>query len=340
MRDKTLDIVKGLACLLMVFAHARTLGRTIETPLTDPFWQLGYFAPFLFFASIGVSLNYQLKKRTVLVVIIFNLLFFIFSYADRARESVDWLNLTNINLVGALALATIIGIVLRRFNGLIVFILFLVADRILNKFSLGTSILHGLPFSIIPWAGVVLLGEFLFEKRNWNLYFLLIGAVLTFYLTIIKQEIIENQLMTTLFLGISLIVYPVSLIISPMIEKVKYFSNILIYMGKNTLLFYWFHLIILFTVTRFVLPAVLIWIYVLALSLTGMYVLQKINKFTLEKISSNLWFWIILTSLVFTPLIISLTLQQKFYFLSPILIIFALNYHNFFKIKQIEILNK
>lgn len=339
MRNKHLDIVKGLACVLMIFAHSRTLGRTIETSFTDPFWQLGYFAPVLFFASLGISLTYQLKKRTVLSLIAFNILLLLFSFADRARESEQYFTLKNANLIGSLAIATIIALILRKFNSLLMFILFLVLDRVLNHFFLDRTILHGLTFAIIPWVSFIFLGKFMFEKKNWRIYILAIGTLVTFYYYIIKKDTIDSQLPTTLFLGLSVVIYTLALFLAEKIDRIKGFTNLLIFLGGNTLLFYWIHLFILFQ-TPFVFPAVLMWLYILILSLVSIFILKKVNKMTFGHLSQYTWFWMILISFVFIPMIIELPFKVLFYLLSPVIIIFALNYHNIFKLKFMERLNK
>lgn len=339
MRDKTLDIIKGLACILMILAHSRTLGRTLDNSLTEPFWYLGFFAPVLFFGSIGVSLTYQLKKRKALMIIIFNILLFLISFADRGRESLSYINFTNPNLIGSLALATILIVVLRKFNGLVILIALIVLDRILNRFGIQTTILYGIPFALIPWAGITSLGKFLHERKQWLIYVLAAGVLITFYYYVIKNQIIENQFMTTLFLGMGLVIYSLSALFSRFFSGLPGISLVLGYLGKNTLLFYWIHLFILFSI-NFKLPAPLMWIFVLLVSLISMWVLSKLNYYSLSNVSKNLWFWVILVILVFIPLIIELSLKFHFYYFSILTLIFALNYHQFFKLRIVQNLDK
>lgn len=335
MRDKHLDIIKGLACVLMIFAHSKTLGRTIDSSLTEPFWYLGFFAPVLFFGSIGVSLTYQLKKRSTYSIILFNLVLFLMSFADRARESLSYLNFTNPNLIGSLALATIFVIIFRKVNGLLLLIILIILDRILNKIGVSTSILYGIPFALVPWAGVTSLGKFLQERRIWNTIILASGSIITLYCYIFKNQRLENQFMTTLFLGLSLMIYPAGNLLSSKIYLVKPITKILTYLGKNTLLFYWVHLFILFSI-NFKLFAVLMWLFVLTSSIIGMLILKKVNSFSFGRISNNVYFWIILILFVFVPLLFNFSLSFHFYFFSLVTILFALNYHQFFNLEIIR----
>lgn len=335
MRDKSLDIIKGLACILMILAHSRTLGRVIDDPLTIPFWYLGFFAPILFFASIGISLTYQLKKRSISTIILFNILFFIISFADRGRESLNYFNITNPNLIGSLAIATIFTALFRKTNGLLILFTLILLDRLANRFPILPTIIYGIPFALIPWAGITTLGQYLHENKKARLFILLLGFLITFYYVYIRHQTLENQFLTSLFLGMSLLLYSFVTISAEKIGEIVGVSGILTYLGKNTLLFYWVHLFILFTI-NFKLPAVFMWLFILSLTIISMVILKKINHLMLEKVSTTIWFWAVLISAVFIPPIFHPTLKFQFYFFSALTIIFALNYHQFFKLKYLQ----
>lgn len=339
MRDKSLDIIKGLACILMIFAHSKTLGRTLDNSFTEPFWYLGFFAPILFFGSIGVSLTYQLKRRKALVTIIFNVLLFLVSFADRGRESLNYINFTNPNLIGSLALATILIVVLRKFNGLVILIVLIILDRIFNRIGISPTILYGIPFALIPWAGITSLGKFLQERKQWLIWVLAAGVLITFYYYVVRNQVIDSQFLTTLFLGMSFMIYSLSAIFSSRIEKIPGIGILLTYLGKNTLLFYWVHLFLLFQI-NFKLSAPLMWSFVLITSIIFMMILKKINSFTLSQIAGNTWFWVVLVPLIFIPLIIKLPLEFHFYYFNAITIVFALNYNHFFKLGFIKKIDK
>lgn len=335
MRNKSLDIVKGIACILMIFAHSYTLGKTIDNSFTIIFWYLGFFAPILFFASSGVSLIYQLQKRSVYRIITFNLLLFLISFAYLGRESAYYLDLTKVNLIGSLALATIVAVVYKEINGLLILVILLIFDRLLNKINITPTILHGILFSLIPWAGIITLGKYLHKNKKSTIIILVIGFLITAYYLIIKKEHISTQFLTTQFLGVSLLIYSSCVLAAPLIGKIPILSLILTYLGKNTLLFYFLHLFILFTIT-FKLQAILMWIFILVSSITLMPILKWINRYTFRRVSSLLWFWVVLMLAVFVPSFLKLPQQFQFYFFSILTIIFALNYKYLFKLKIIR----
>lgn len=315
----------------MIFAHSKTLGRTADNSVTEFFWYLGFFAPVLFFASVGVSLMYQLKKRNVLTVLLFYLILFTISFADRGRESLNYINFSQPNLIGSIAIAAMIGALTLKFNGLVVFTLFIVGDRVLNKFQMPPSIIYGVPFAIFPWAGLVSLGQFMYKNKWVRILILAAGCLMTLYSFVFQSQVIENQQMTTLFIGVSLIIYGFASLFSKKISTLPGFSPILTYLGQNTLLFYWVHLFILFNI-NFRWNAMYMWLFIFLSSICLMLFLQKINSFTFGRISENILFWVSIIILTFLPLVFSNSLKFNFYFLSAITIIFALNYHNFFKL--------
>lgn len=329
-RDTSLDITKGIACFLMVFAHAGTLGRTIDNPVTIFFWYLGWFAPILFFGSVGISLIYQLKKREPIKIILFNILFFIIAFSDIGKEHLNYLDITQVNLIGSLALATSIGIFLIRFNGLLVFILLLILDRLANKLTIRPTLLYGLLFSLIPWAGITTFGNYLYKQKKYAPLFLIIGGLISIYYLVGKHQSLSTQMLTTLFAAMSLIVYSAVVIIAPFLDKIEGISELLNYLGKNTLLFYWVHLFLLFVI-GFRLPAPLIWTFVTAVSILLMVSFKRINDYTFSKIATKSWFWLLLVISVFIPALLHTPLSFNFYYFYILTFIFALNYHYFFK---------
>ena len=61
MRDHSLDLLKGVACVLMLFAHTQLQIDLPSKALTF----LGSFAPILFFAVSGITANFQARKYPV-----------------------------------------------------------------------------------------------------------------------------------------------------------------------------------------------------------------------------------------------------------------------------------
>lgn len=334
MRDRSLDIIKGIACILMIFAHSKTLGKTIDNQVTSYFWYFGFFAPVIFFGSIGVSLLYQLRKRTIPQIALFNLIFFFITFSYIGRKSLDYFTIDTPNLFSSLALGTILALFLLRMNGLLIFILLILLDRLLNNFPIPANILHGQLFSLIPWLGFIFLGNYLYKHKNHSIFFIITGALISLYYILVRHQYLESQDPTTLFLSISFLIYPILISISNLLEKFSHLSGLLIYLGRNSLLFFWLHTFLLYLLPV-PLPAYLIWIIILTLSISTIYLLKKANIYTLEKVSTTLWFWVILIISVFIPKLFNFPLEINFYYFYFVLFIFSLNYHQFYKIKNI-----
>ena len=335
MRDKELDIIKGLACILMVVAHAGTLGKTIENSFTTLLWYLAFFAPILFFASVGISLIHQLKKRSVMKILVFNIIFLVISFADIGKQSLNYLDITKPNLIASLAIATIFSLIFRKVNGLLILILLLAMDRFANRFLIPPTLIYGLPFALIPWAGITTLGRYLYLNKKSLIYILAIGFLITLYYVLVKHQTISTQFLTSLFLGLSLVIYSSVAISASRISNIPILSSFLTYLGENTLLFYWLHLFILFMIS-FQLPAPLMWAFVLMITIISIKILKKVNDLTLKKLSYGPWFWVTITLAVFIPLVTPLSQQTQFFFFTALTIIFALNYHQLLQLKLLD----
>lgn len=165
-RDTTLDIVKGVACLLMILAHPKTLHLTFDTELTTFFWYVGFFAPVVFFASVGVSLQYQLNKRTKLQIVI-----------------------------------------------------------------------HGTLFSLIPWVGFIFLGDYLQKEKKMRLPVFILASAAALYLKLTGAAL-TSQSPTPIFITLGIAIYSFVVLISPYLSKIPNVSGFLVFLGKNTLLFW------------------------------------------------------------------------------------------------------
>lgn len=80
MRDRSLDFLKGVACLMMILAHA-------PVPI-PPGWGLCFYvasmAPAVFFPVTGITTLYQIKKRNLKVLFFFYAIFFILGFSYNA----------------------------------------------------------------------------------------------------------------------------------------------------------------------------------------------------------------------------------------------------------------
>ncbi|WP_170265782.1 acyltransferase family protein [Thiohalocapsa marina] len=73
MRDQSLDLLKGAACVLMLFAHTQLQIDLPSKALTF----LGSFAPILFFAVSGITANFQARRHPVTGVVLTYVMIFL-----------------------------------------------------------------------------------------------------------------------------------------------------------------------------------------------------------------------------------------------------------------------
>ena len=201
--------------------------------------------------------------------------------------------------------------------------------------SVNLDLIYGLPFALIPWAGITTLGRYLYLNKKSLIYILTIGFLITLYYVLVKHQTISTQFLTSLFLGLSLVIYSSVAISASRISNIPILSSFLTYLGENTLLFYWLHLFILFMIS-FQLPAPLMWAFVLMITIISMKILKKVNDLTLKKLSYGPWFWVTITLAVFIPLVTPLSQQTQFFFFTALTIIFALNYHQLLQLKLLD----
>jgi len=329
-RDKSLDVIKGVACILMLLAHSRTQGRTDDTQFTIFLWEFGFLAAVLFFAGIGMSVVYQLKKRTIAELVIFYLVMIWISFADVGKTTVNYFSLGNVNLFFSLGIACIISIFLIKRNNLIVTLAPLGIYLILGLFNIPFTPIYGLLFGVIPWLSFILFGNLLFKEPSKVMLYFIVFTLLDIISFLGGQTIVtEAANWAFIFSGFALTSFLV--LISPKLIKIKPIENLLTYLSLNSLLFYWLHIFILY-----VLPvkifAPLLWLGLLLLTIILMKLLDKLNQLTFQKISSKIYFWLPLLFSIIIPLVFQFSPGLRFYFFNVVILIYALNYRGLYEL--------
>lgn len=74
-RDHSLDAIKGIGCILMIFAHAKV--NLSESIFFQSIIFLGTFAPVLFFAISGITATLQAKKDPFFIVLFYTMFAFL-----------------------------------------------------------------------------------------------------------------------------------------------------------------------------------------------------------------------------------------------------------------------
>ena len=88
-------------------------------------WYIGFFAPVVFFASVGVSLQYQVNKRSKYEIILSNALLLTFVYISQAFNFDS--------LFTSLTISSVIAVFFLRWNSAMNYHNFLTAVRKLTE---------------------------------------------------------------------------------------------------------------------------------------------------------------------------------------------------------------
>ncbi len=310
----------------MIVAHAKTLGKTIDSPLTNALWYVSFYAPVLFFFSFGSSLVYQLRKYGNLRYLVFLGLLFLISFADLWISLHHYFAIDAINLFGSLAGAGALAWWLRRYVRVpIVALLFpIVCDRMLNRFALPPTFLHGVLFGVLPWTSFVIFGTLLHTQKKFVLWSSAVCLCVAIVLAIFFGKRVTSQDSTTLYLLLGFASCGFSLLFARVIQKSNSLSSLAIFAGKHSLLFYWVHLMVL-TYFQFIARAPIVWGVTLLLTLLSVAAFNKLADYLpLQRV--RMWVWSTGVGLLLVPMYFQWSLKIQSAFFYGLLIVFALTY--------------
>lgn len=310
----------------MIVAHAKTLGKTIDSPLTNALWYVSFYAPVLFFFSFGSSLVYQLRKYGNLRYLVFLGLLFLISFADLGRSLQNYFAIDAINLFGSLAGAGALAWWLRRHVRvpIVALLIPIVCDRMLNRFALPPTLLHGVLFGVLPWTSFVIFGTLLHTQKKFVLWSSAVCLCVAIVLAIFFGKRVTSQDSTTLYLLLGFASCGFSLLFARVIQKNNSLSSLAIFAGKHSLLFYWVHLMVL-TYSPLIARALIVWVATLLVSLLIIFILKKLILLTpLYRVRA--WVWSALFALILVPLYFQWSLKSQTAFFYGLLILFALMY--------------
>ena len=330
-RDYSLDAIKGLACIFMILVHANV---DKQSGIISGFQFLGGIAPVLFFAVSGVTTTFQSASKSSSLLIIFYIMFAVlgFSYSTIWRPNF-WVAFTfdlfQIIAVGVITV-TLIEKILKPgkiFYFVLSIIVFLIHYCFTQIFQLQPFPFEQLLFSgkigeysyysfpIFPWVMTFFIGIFAYYIQNY--LNLIIGVA--FLVILIVWKTLHGGNLTSLpdrldkwNMSVEYFFFSYSFVLLFFYVfrlKINYLqNNILIYLGKYSLLFLYVHIVIveIFEAVNFKQPY-LVWVSTFTVSYLLMKVLQYINKY-IEKFFQNFTLWIImLVSVCIIPLVIPST---------------------------------
>lgn len=329
-RDKSLDVIKGLACILMIFAHSYGYGKTTDNWWTLLIYKIGLFAPVLFLGSVGVSVFYQAKKKFILLILVNYLLLFAVSFANMGLRLNfnEYLTLDDWNLYAGIAFSAILTLFILNYTNIFVTLTPIVLLFLLNKTGVEVSLFYGGLFSIIPWSSFTFMGRYLHSHKYFIKVLFMLSLVLSLTLIIFWNQITIYEYNSPVYITLSFLIYSFSLMIATKLIRINRLSELLVYLGQNSLLFYVVHRLIVIYLP-FKLFAPVLWVALFTGTLVFMYISTKLNSLFLSQFSDNYIFWALLVIAIIVPSIISMDISLQRPFMFGVLLLHALNYHNF-----------
>lgn len=324
MRDLSLDLLKGVACVLMVLAHTQLQIDLPSKALTF----LGSFTPILFFAVSGITANFQASKYPVAGIITTYVMIFLLglSFTAMAREdfSTFWfpfdMDILQIIAVGVLTLYLV-----QRFlkpgpwfhlgAAVAVFAIKLATDGLRDTAwmaYLAYIFVEPGNFVIIPWLFPFFLGMFCHLAPNrhnlWLAGAALVGMGLAWGLGLSLG--IDNRWdMTPGYFLFSLFLTGVAFYVARWLSPafVTRFLSPLLWLGKASLLFLYVHMGVIWLVrhyTQGIWGTYWVWLVVGAGSILLMWVLPPLfGALRIPTLMARFPAWLLLLALVLvTPL--------------------------------------
>jgi len=330
-RDLSLDILKGLGCLLMIMAHL-----PFKTGLYKDLTFLGGFAPVPFYAVVGITALFQARKYPPRPVILNYLILFLLGFAlngfnspDFMRPPVIHLDIVSIIAIGAVAVYLVeyyfkppawVYLIL----GVISFLVKLGLDILLpaQNYPLLAGIL--LPYSgtfpIIPWLFLFFMGVYVYRAGwKWNLFWLVVSLLIFTVLSATGFNLdyrSKFDMSAGYFLLSCILLFGLFLVfMSFKIFNKSSALNPILFFGQESLLFLFVHFgaIALFSLQlhwQDRLPLMkhhlfLMWLWIFFVTWVVMILLLYLARVNpLHSIFDRIWVWVLLAALVLTvPLI-------------------------------------
>ncbi len=320
-RDTSIDILKGIGCLVMIVAHS---SLNIGGYEIFKFW--GGLAPVLFYSAAGVTAAFQAQKYKPRGVLLTYAFLILLGFSFNRITDPGFLKEIEFDIIQMIALGSMIVYLLEYYlhpRAWVYFVLGLIAfglKFILQSLFAGIAIVGftnllfppGI-FPIFPWLFLFFFGLFAYRINN----YINLGAAIGFSLILfILQKInipldLENKWDMSLgyFLACSIFLFCAFFILRtiPFFQQIQ--KGLLTFLGQNSLLFLYVHFpIILYlkdirvhrTVKLIYQHPYLFWMLILALTLITMFALLWLPKWKIiAQIFDHLSVWVVMTFLVF-----------------------------------------
>ena len=322
MRDPSLDLLKGVACLLMILAHTQLQIDLPSKALTF----LGSFTPILFFAVSGITANFQARKYPVVGILITYAMIFLLglSFTPMARDDFSnfWVPF-DMDILQIIAVGVLTLYLVQRFlnpgpwfhlgAAIAVFALKLATDPQRDTWwmaALAYVVVEPGNFVIIPWLFPFFLGMFCYLAPNRHNLWLAGAALVAIGLLawgMGRPLGIDNRWdMTSGYFLFSLFLTATSFYIArrlPPMSVSRIFAPLL-WLGRSSFLFLYVHMGVIWLVRHFTLGiwgTYWVWPVIGGASIVLMWVLPPLfGALRLPSVMARFPAWIVLLVLVLT----------------------------------------
>lgn len=322
-RDNSIDILKGIGCLLMIIAHS-----SLNFGGYDRFKFWGGLAPILFFSAAGVTASFQAKKYQPRGVLWTYAFLFLLGFSFNRITDPGFLQELEFDIIQMIVIGSSAIYLLEYYLhpqtwvylifGFLAFGLKFILQKLLAGIvivGLTNALVPPGIFPIFPWLFLFFFGLFAYRINNKvNLY--LAGGFSLTLLVLFKANFpldIHNKWDMSIgyFLVCSILLFCTFFTLRFINERGKTFERkgLLSFLGKNSLLFLFVHFpIILYLKENQIHRKVLLifqhpylfWLLILGLTLAVMFVLIWIAKWKVSaQIFDHLAVWVAMTALIF-----------------------------------------
>ncbi len=321
-RDVSLDILKGIGCLLMILAHSKVL-----VPDAKFMVYVGGFAPIFFFSVSGIAGYFQSGKYAPLKIFFLYALLLFLGFSYNGVTHPHFLADVDFDILQMIAFGTLVSYFVERYLKLKLWTYGLL---VISPFAVKVMILDWLQPNNAPWGNGILLPPGLFAIFPW--LFLFFGGVLAY-----KVENTVNLLaalfLSVLYLILNYFEYPLDpqnkwnmslgyfllcniilFIMFYIVRQFPYFQiemgkGLLLYWGRNSLLLLFVHIAVIEVINNFKRVhyvrlmldyPLMVWVMLLILTTLAMWLLNKALKYdVLFGFFSSVYVWVFLAVSIF-----------------------------------------
>ena len=321
-RDVSLDLLKGIGCLLMILAHSKVL-----VPDSGFMIYIGGFAPIFFFSVSGIAGYIQSHKYAPSKIFILYSILLLLGFSYNGISHPHFLVDIDFDILQMIAFGTLVAYFIERFlkpniwiYGFLIIIPFGVKVIFLDLLQQnnipwvsGIFLPPGL-FAIFPWLFLFFGGLFAYKVENrFNLLAAFFLSVIYLILSYFKYPL-DPQNKWDMSLGYFLLCNIILFLMFYVVRKFPYFQiekgkSLILYWGRNSLLFLFVHIALIEILrnfkrlyyVRFILEyPLLVWILLLFLATSVMWlVVRALKHEALFGFFSLLHVWVILAVGIF-----------------------------------------